>query len=222
MVVGDGSCFLVAVKTHHLHRPIKHIYYPGIKNNINEYYRMTSYIIRLTNLLKEHSSYPNSKSLDFNTLTAEWFVSDCGYEAMSTSCLCGKEHIKELNTIKNRYNGVELYPIGSRCVKHFGIEDLEIRCFCCHKEISKNNEYIKAYMQHSKVSTTTSIIGHKKCIEKFNKGLRLHGRYGYYIDKNAKQYLEILGVILQCNRKTGEMTIEYPGSLQAYMDLLQL
>ena len=39
-------------------------------------------------------------------------------------CICGKENIKYLYTIKNIYNANILFPIGSSCIKKFDRKDL--------------------------------------------------------------------------------------------------
>lgn len=43
----------------------------------------------------------------------------------SSSCVCGKENLRYLFTIKNTVNGNILYPIGSSCIKKFGRSDLD-------------------------------------------------------------------------------------------------
>lgn len=56
----------------------------------------------------------------------EWEICDCEIdEALTESCVCGKEHLKYLFTIRNTENGNELYPIGSTCINKFGREDLD-------------------------------------------------------------------------------------------------
>ena len=56
----------------------------------------------------------------------EWEICDCEIdEDLSKSCVCGKEHLKYLFTIRNTENGNELYPIGSTCINKFGREDLD-------------------------------------------------------------------------------------------------
>lgn len=55
----------------------------------------------------------------------EWELVDCEEDqSASSQCICGKENIKYLHTIKNKYNGNTLYPIGSRCIQKFGRDDL--------------------------------------------------------------------------------------------------
>lgn len=56
----------------------------------------------------------------------EWELFDCEEdETASSYCVCGKENIKYLHTIKNRYNGNLLFPIGSSCIRKFGRKELD-------------------------------------------------------------------------------------------------
>lgn len=55
----------------------------------------------------------------------EWDIFDCEEDlSCSSECVCGKENIKYLYTIRNRYNGRILLPIGSSCINKFGRRDL--------------------------------------------------------------------------------------------------
>ncbi len=55
----------------------------------------------------------------------EWEIIDCEEdESCSEMCICGKENIKYLYTIKNIYNANILFPIGSSCIKKFDRKDL--------------------------------------------------------------------------------------------------
>ena len=51
----------------------------------------------------------------------EWEIVDCEEdEDLTESCVCGKEELRYLFTIRNVYNGNLLFPIGSSCIKKFG------------------------------------------------------------------------------------------------------
>lgn len=55
----------------------------------------------------------------------EWDIIDCEEDlSCSSVCVCGKENIKYLYTIMNRYNESVLFPIGSSCINKFGRRDL--------------------------------------------------------------------------------------------------
>jgi hypothetical protein len=67
----------------------------------------------------------NSESGDWDNAVLEWDISDWDEDdELETSCLCGKENLRYLFTIKNKYNGNELEPIGSQCIKKFERDDL--------------------------------------------------------------------------------------------------
>lgn len=62
---------------------------------------------------------------DWDTAVVEWEIIDCEEDStLSESCICGKEHLFYLFTIKNIITGSTLFPIGSSCIKKFGRDDL--------------------------------------------------------------------------------------------------
>lgn len=81
------------------------------------------------------SSYYNSlikKVLDASTTdnwdvaVQEWVIDGCQEDETQTSeCICGKENLRYLFTIKNKETGRQLYPIGSSCIKKFERDDLD-------------------------------------------------------------------------------------------------
>lgn len=66
-----------------------------------------------------------SVSKEWKTATEEWDITDF-YEDVgcSSSCVCGKENLRYLFEITNRYNGNVLFPIGSKCIFQFNRSDL--------------------------------------------------------------------------------------------------
>lgn len=76
------------------------------------------------NNLKEIILY-NSESKDWENAVQEWEILDCEEDiSLLSSCICGKENIKYLFTIKNNVNDKTLFPIGSSCIKKFNRTDL--------------------------------------------------------------------------------------------------
>ena len=68
----------------------------------------------------------NSESEYWEDAVTEWEIVDVEEdERLEESCICGKEHLRYLFTIKNQLNGNELYPIGSSCIKKFERDDLK-------------------------------------------------------------------------------------------------
>lgn len=67
----------------------------------------------------------NSRSCTWDDAVLEWKIDDCEEdEFLESACICGKENLRYLYTIRNKYNGNTLFPIGSSCIKKFGREDL--------------------------------------------------------------------------------------------------
>lgn len=55
----------------------------------------------------------------------EWEIYDWEEdEDCCSRCICGKENIRYLYTIRNIYNGEMLFPIGSSCINKFERKDL--------------------------------------------------------------------------------------------------
>ena len=76
-----------------------------------------------SNLINTVVEYSNSEY--WEDAVNEWYIYDCEEdEELESSCICGKENLRYLFTIKNELNGNELYPIGSSCIKKFGREEL--------------------------------------------------------------------------------------------------
>lgn len=68
----------------------------------------------------------NSNSSNWTDAVREWKIEDCEEDDLCQStCICGKENIKYLFTIRNKYNNAILFPIGSTCINKFNREDLD-------------------------------------------------------------------------------------------------
>lgn len=68
----------------------------------------------------------NSYSKTWKEAVKEWKIVDLEIidKDSYTECICGKENIKYLYSIKNYNNGNIIYPIGSSCIKKFNRRDL--------------------------------------------------------------------------------------------------
>lgn len=67
----------------------------------------------------------NSVSKNWQDAVLEWVLIDTEEDVHNKSqCICGKENIKYLHRIKNIHNGIELFPVGSSCIKKFDRDDL--------------------------------------------------------------------------------------------------
>ena len=68
----------------------------------------------------------SSSSDIWDVAVKEWVISDCEEDgSLMSTCVCGKENLRYLFTIKNMITGNNLPPIGSSCIKKFGREDLK-------------------------------------------------------------------------------------------------
>ena len=90
-----------------------------------------------------------SESNIWERAVLEWEIFDCEIDdTMSESCVCGKEHLRYLFTIRNAENGNELYPIGSTCINKFDRDDLDYEVSVYEDMFRliravENNEYIE-------------------------------------------------------------------------------
>ena len=67
-----------------------------------------------------------SDATEWNAAVLEWCIEDVEEdETQQESCICGKENLRYLFTIRNTINGNTLYPIGSSCIKKFERSDLD-------------------------------------------------------------------------------------------------
>lgn len=68
----------------------------------------------------------DSESDVWQDAVTEWEIYDCEEdESCSEECICGKENIRYLYSIRNVINGNTLFPIGSSCIKKFNRTDLK-------------------------------------------------------------------------------------------------
>ena len=66
-----------------------------------------------------------SESDYWEDAVTEWEIDDCEEDdSCSSECICGKENIKYLYTIRNIRNGNILFPIGSSCIRKFNRTDM--------------------------------------------------------------------------------------------------
>lgn len=67
----------------------------------------------------------NSTATNWQSAVTEWEIVDQDEDVtMETECVCGKEGLRYLFTIKNTTNENVLYPIGSKCIKRFEVDEL--------------------------------------------------------------------------------------------------
>ena len=67
----------------------------------------------------------NSSASIWEIAIDEWeIIKSTEDDLLEATCICGKEGLKYLYTIKNSINNNILEPIGSSCIKKFGRDDL--------------------------------------------------------------------------------------------------
>lgn len=83
-------------------------------------HKKSRYIINLMDYLK-----PLSHAQTWKLLTQEWSISHSEVdEECSTTCVCGKDHLKYIFYMKNEVTRQFAGPIGSECIKQFDRKDL--------------------------------------------------------------------------------------------------
>lgn len=85
--------------------------------------RIISSIKNLENLIL--TVINSSEATTWEDAVSEWEIADCEEDSSCASrCICGKENIKYLYRIRNKYNKNQLFPIGSSCIEKFAQKEL--------------------------------------------------------------------------------------------------
>lgn len=109
----------------------------------------------------------NSEACNWEDAVNEWEITDWSEDERQTSeCVCGKEDIKYLFTIRNRINGNVLYPIGSSCIKKFNRQDM-------NDEVSVHEQSFKllhAVEENQYLSLSTELFSRKLLLWLYNEG----------------------------------------------------
>lgn len=109
----------------------------------------------------------NSQSSTWDAAVLEWEINNCEEdEFQESSCICGKEDILYLYTIKNKYNGNTLFPIGSSCIKKFGRRDLSTKTIV--QEAMFN--LLHAIQDGKFISLTADFFSRKLLLALYNEG----------------------------------------------------
>ena len=67
----------------------------------------------------------HSEADEWYSAVNEWVIIDVEEDrTLTKSCICGKEKLHYLFTIRNKLNGNILYPLGSSCIRRFERNDL--------------------------------------------------------------------------------------------------
>lgn len=128
----------------------------------------------------------NSTGKTWNDAVKEWEIYDCEEdESACSSCICGKESIRYLYTIKNIVNSNLLYPIGSSCIKKFERDDFK-------EEISVRESMFKllhAIKENEYISLTSDLFSRKVLKALLEQGAFKASQYNGFDGENDYQFL---------------------------------
>ena len=123
---------------------------------------------------------------NWDKAVSEWIIVDCEEDELrEASCICGKENIRYLFTIKNKINGNELFPIGSSCIKKFGRKDLNYEAEI-HEEMFK---LMHAVANNRFISLDSNYFSRKLLHALYNEGAFTANKFNCYDGENDYQFL---------------------------------
>lgn len=145
--------------------------------------------------MKKNNQYTNNLILEvINNSTGstwedavnEWDITDCEEDITSSSrCICGKESIKYLFTIKNQTNQNILFPIGSSCIKKFDRDDLN----SITKVKQDMFKLMHALEKNQFIELTSEFFTKKLLLELFKEGAFKPNKYNNYEAKKDYDFL---------------------------------
>lgn len=128
----------------------------------------------------------NSLSKDWNNAVYEWEIEDCIEDRHSKAeCICGKENIKYLFTIRNVENGRRLWYIGSTCIKKFNREEL-------NEQIDVNEKLFKLLHKIKEgefVSLNSEFFSRKLLKYLYDEGVFKDNQYNDFNGENDYNFL---------------------------------
>lgn len=130
------------------------------------------------------------KSCSKNWIAAvsEWGIVDADEdESCSSSCVCGKEKIRYLYTIKNLKTRETLSPIGSSCIRKFERSDL-------NNQTSLTEQLFKLYHaveENEFLSLSTDLFSRKLLKHLYDEGAFYSTDEKYHEEENYKFLLKM-------------------------------
>ena len=116
----------------------------------------------------------------------EWDIVDCQEDEKHLSeCVCGKENLRYLFTIRNRKTGISLYPIGSTCIEKFGRDDLD-------SEVNVQLDMyhlVHAIESGERIELTSKYFSKKLLLALYEEGAFSPNQYNGYDGKNDYQFM---------------------------------
>lgn len=127
-----------------------------------------------------------SESSLWENAVDEWDIFDCEEDPKAeTFCVCGQFGLRYLFTIRNRYNGMFIYPIGSTCIKKFGRDDL-----CDQTDVAEGMfKLLHAVEENRFLTLSTDFFSRKLLYALYDEGAFEPNRFNNY---NAEEDLEFL------------------------------
>ena len=127
-----------------------------------------------------------SKSQIWEEAVKEWEIQDCDEdETCSTRCVCGKEGLRYLFMIRNRVTYKVLYPIGSSCIKKFGVDDLYTEASLWEQEY----KLYHAIGTDSYLSLKDGLFSRKLLLKLWEDGAFKATKYNNFEPRNDYQFL---------------------------------
>jgi len=134
---------------------------------------------------------------DWYSAVEEWYLYDVEEdEFREESCVCGKEKLLYLFTIRNENNGSTLFPIGSSCIKKFERSDL-------NEEVAAKEQLFKllhAIENNEFLSLTSNLFTRKLLLYLYEIGAFAPTAYNRYDPENDYRFM--LDMFNKRNRMT--------------------
>lgn len=118
-----------------------------------------------------------SESNMWNVAVQEWVIDNCKEDpSLQLSCICGKENLRYLFTIRNIKNGNTLFPIGSSCIRKFKRDDL-------NEKVNIQEKLFKlfhAIEDGSFITLSSEFFSRKLLRYLYDKGIFQANEYNHY------------------------------------------
>ena len=116
----------------------------------------------------------------------EWVIFDCEEdESLMSACVCGKENLRYLFTIKNMITGNDLFPIGSSCIKKFGREDLKEKANIQESMF----KLLHAVKDNKFISLNPELFSRKLLLALYEEGAFTPNQYNNFNGENDYDFL---------------------------------
>ncbi len=102
-----------------------------------------------------------------------------------TECVCGKENLRYLFTIRNRETGRSLYPIGSSCIEKFERDDLDYEV-----DVQMDMYRLAHAMERGeRIELTSKYFSKKLLYALYEEGAFAPNKYNRYDGTNDYQFM---------------------------------